>query len=193
MRECVEAFQAELSDLVAFLRNAESETALTALLLHPERLAALTPEERMLVTTLSEAGTRKRRYLYVVAIVGLYGLVERYVDEILEAYVGALSSSVSHFDKLPDAIRKNHLPVSLELLKAIGDKTYHGDTTDAVVVKNLHLCLTDPSNFQLNGAAFVIHRGNINLDKFRGYLGTVGIESPLKRLSLMQSLEGFFS
>jgi len=193
MKECVDTFRFGVDDLALFLRNAEREAALTALLLNEARFSSLTPDEQELIKGISTAGTGKRRYLYAVAIVGLYGLIERFVDSILEDYVVQLTKFVSHYNDLPEAIRKNHLSASLDLLKAVNDGTYHGESDASSIIANLHSCLSTPQSFQLNGPAFVLHRGNINLEKVRAFLGGLGIAAPLKRLILMPSLVSFFA
>lgn len=193
MKDSIDTFLLGLNDLREFLRNAKRETALTALMLREPRFSSVSEDEQCLITAISKAGTEKRRYLYAVAIIGLYGLLERYMDSVLERYITLLSKSVSHYDQLPESVRKNHLPASLELLKAINDETYHGDADAISVIANLHSCLSTPSTFRLNGDAFVFHRGNISLDKIRGFFGSLGVMSPIRRLSLMPAFEKFFS
>lgn len=193
MKAAVDTFHSGLSDLTAFLRNAERESSLAALLLNDERFASLTATEQGILSEISKAATGKRQYLYAVSIVGLYGLLERFVDRVLEAYIEKLCLTVPGYDQLPEAIRKNHLPVSIELLKAINEDRYRGDAQVAGVIANLHSCMTANGGFRINGGAFVLHRGNIKLDKIRGFLTSLGIDGSNRRLLTMPSFDSFFS
>jgi len=193
MKAAVENFLSGLSDLKGFLRNAERESALTAILLRDDRFRLLSPDEQSLLSEISRAGTSKRQYLYAVAIVGLYGLLERLVDSVLESYVAELSRSVRSYVELPEAIRKNHLPASIELLKAINEERYRGDIQIPDVIANLHSCMTGSAGFQINGTAFVLHRGNIKLDKVRGFLASLGLDAANRKLLVMPSFDDFFS
>jgi hypothetical protein len=193
MKAAVDTFLSGRNDLTGFLRNAERESALTSILLRDDRFPHLSPDEQALLRDISKAGTSKRQYIYAVAIVGLYGLLERFVDGVLESYVAELSRSAQSYDKLPQAIQKNHLPASIELLKAISEERYRGDTQIPDVIANLHSCMTGSAGFQINGSAFVLHRGNVKLDKIRGFLTTLGLDTTNRKLLVMPTFDLFFS
>jgi hypothetical protein len=193
MKAAVDTFLSGLNDLTGFLRNAERESALTSILLRDDRFSLLSSEAQNLLSEISKAGTSKRQYIYAVAIVGLYGLLERFVDSILESYVAELSHSAQSYDKLPEAVRKNHLPASIELLKAINEERYRGDIQISDVIANLHSCMTGNAGFQINGSAFVLHRGNIKLDKIRGFLKLLGLDTTNRKLLVMPTFDLFFT
>src|SRR5579875_3519074 len=193
MKSCVERFSAGLADLINFLHNAERESALIASLLRAPRATPLHAREQSLLGEIAKAGTGKRQYIYAVAIVSLYGLLERFVDSALETYVEMLSAIVGRYDGLPQAIRDNHLSVSIELLKALSEDRYRGDTTISDVVANLHSCISQSATFRVNGAAFVLHRGNLKLEKIAAFLTSLGVDARLRKILLMPAFECFFA
>lgn len=193
MKTCLDTFSAGLADLSAFLTNADRESALVANLLNEERQASLTAEEKSLLALISQAGTGKKQYVYVVGIIGLYGLLERLVDNIIEKYVFAVSSLANAYGDLPESIRKNHLPLSLELIRAVTEERHRTSQTVEQVVANLHSCLSGSSPFRINASAFVLHRGNLKLSKIQDFLRTTGVESLNRRLLMMPALAQWFT
>jgi len=193
MKACLDTFSAGLADLSAFLSNADRETALVTSLLDERRQASLTIDEGNLLVHISQAGTSKKQYVYVVGIIGLYGLLERLVDNIIEKYVSAVSSLANAYSDLPESIRKNHLPLSLELIKAVAEERDRTGETVENVVANLHSCLTGDGQFRVNASAFVLHRGNLKLSKIQDFLKGSGVEPSNRRLLVMPSLSGWFS
>jgi hypothetical protein len=53
--------------------------------------------------------TDRKRYVYAVAIISLYGLLERFVEALIQAFVEQIAQLVDAYDKLPEEIRKGHL------------------------------------------------------------------------------------
>jgi hypothetical protein len=181
MKTSLRTFVAGIDELQAFLIDAERQTRLIGLLLRETRLQSLEEEERNLLLELSQARTDRKRYMYAVAIVSLYGLLERLVDSLIERFVSRVAALVPSYSAMPEAIKRNHVALSLELVKAIIDDRFKRDATQEEVIANLHSCISGAKQFQVNGAAFVLHRGNISLSKITGYLTSVGIDASLRK------------
>jgi hypothetical protein len=181
MKACVDTFAAGLNDLTIFLSNAERETELVKLLRSEARQSSLTSDEKKLLTGIAGAGTSKRQYVYTVAIIGLYGLLERLVDSIIEKYIGVISGFVDRYDDLPETLKKYHVPLSIDLLKAVVEERHKGDLTTSEIIANLNSCLSGSGVFRVNTSAFILHRGNITLQKTRDFLNALGIEVPARR------------
>lgn len=190
MKTCVQSFMAGVNELHAFLVATEHETELISLLL--QRQPVLEDRENYLLTQIASASTDRKRYIYTVAIVSLYGLLERFVDELIEAFVARIAGLVSSYDEMPEPIRKNHVSMSLALALAIAEDRHRTGATQETVVANLHSCLSGASKFQVNGAAFVLHRGNISLEKITKYLANVGVQSHLRRVTLARELLEYY-
>lgn len=190
MKSCVQSFRTGVDELLTFLASTEHETELTGLLL--QRQDILNDRERELLSKIASARTDRKRYLYTVSIVSLYGLLERFVDSLIETSISRISSSVSSYEKMPEKIRENHIPLSLALIKAIGEERHRSATTQEEVIANLHSCLTGNAEFRVNGAAFVLHRGNISLTKVSEFLSALGVNNHLRRITRSPVLLDFF-
>ena len=190
MKTCLQTFRAGVDELVAFLQSTEDETELNDLFLR--RQDALEGREKELLLQITSARTDRKRYVYTVAIISLYGLLERFVDTSIEAFVDRVASSVSSYELMPEAIKRNHVPMSLELVKAIVEERHRSSTTQEDVIGNLHSCLSGATVFRVNGSAFVLHRGNISLGRITEFLTAVGITPHLRRVTLAHDLLDFF-
>jgi hypothetical protein len=190
MKTCLQTFKTGIQELQAFLATIEHESELTGLLL--QRKEALNDLEKQLLSQIASARTDQKRYVYTVAIVSLYGLLERYIDTLIETFVHRITSLVSSYELMPEAIQKNHVQFSMDLIKAISEDRHRKNTTQEDVIANLHSCFSGKADFRINGAAFVLHRGNISLQKIRDFLSSVGINAHLRRVVLASEMLDFF-
>lgn len=191
MKTCFQIFKVGINELLAFLTTTEHESELIELML--QRQESFGECERQLLNKIASAKTDRKRYIYTVAIVALYGILERYIDAIIEAFVNRVASLVNSYEKMPEVIKKNHVLMSLDLVKAIiAEERYRKNLTPADVIGNLHSCLSGAPTFRINGSAFVLHRGNISLDKITGFLTIVGVDAHLRRVTLTPDILDFF-
>jgi len=192
MKTCVQIFRAGVEDLHAFLDIVEHESELIGRLLN--RHDVLEEQEKQLLSRIAAARTDRKRYVYSVAIISLYGFFERLVDTLIEAFIDVLTNSVNSYQMMPDAIKKNHIPMSLELAQAIAKEKerYRTGITQETVITNLHSCLSGALGFRVNGPAFVVHRGNITLQKVTNFLSSVGIENHFRRVTMACEMQNIF-
>jgi hypothetical protein len=190
MRTSVQTFRAGVEELLIFLSSMANETELIGLLL--QRQSILNSHESQVLTQIAAARTDRKRYTYIVSIVSLYGLLERFIETLIEAFIENIASAVNSYNRMPAKIRDNHIPNSIALLKAIGEERHRTRTTQEEVIANLYSCLSGDTNFRMNGAAFVLHRGNINLARITEHLSSVGINTHFRRVILAPDLISFF-
>lgn len=193
MKTCIDTFASGLNDLNLFLANSERESELVRRLREDARQPSLSSDEKELISDIARAATSKKQYVYAVAIIVLYGLLERLVDTILEEYIVIVSGFVDRYDKLPEGIQKNHVPLSIELLKAVVEERHKGDLTTTEIIANLHSCLSGDPSFRINAPAFILHRGNITLERIRGFVKALGIEAPARRVLVMPTFVKWFA
>jgi hypothetical protein len=145
MKTCIQTFRAGTEELTAFLESTEHEAAFIGLLL--ERQHILEEQEKQLLTQLVATGTNRKRFVYTVAIVSLYGLFERFVDTLVDSFVTTLSRVVEAYEKMPEVIKKNHIVKSLDLAQAVIKDTHRSGITQETIIANLHSCLSGASIF----------------------------------------------
>lgn len=182
MKIALSTFEFGLQNLMKYLDSEKSEGLLL------ERLSknqgeVLDVSIQELVLAVRKSHVSRKQYLYSVSIVSLYGLLERYVDAVIAAHVNQLARIVNSYTHFPNAIVDRHILRSMELLKAIMEDKFRGKSIKPnQIVANLHSCLSGAGNFQINGEAFVIHRGNLTLTKIGEFLNDIGIDAYLRRV-----------
>ena len=119
MRLCLQTFDAGIKELRAYLQSIEDEDLLLRSLTQTERHDKLTVTEQQLLSSILAAHIGRKQYIYSVTIVSLYGLLERFVDSVIEAYVHCAASLVTSYKALPVALVSRHTQLSLDLAKAI--------------------------------------------------------------------------
>jgi len=175
MRGELADFVAGLDQLVSFLERTEREHELVGLL--NSRREELPAQEASLLQQLVKHATHTKQYVYAVGIVSLYGLLERLVDGLVVSFVNHLGGFANRYEALPDVLRKAHLEQSLALVGALLKDRFRTETTHERVVANLHSCLSSgEGRFTLNGHAFALHRGNLNLGRIAEMLRGVGVQ-----------------
>ncbi len=180
MKPVLADFHAGVDQLVVFLSRTEREQELIALL--NTRKDALPEREATLLGDLIASSTNAKQYIYAVAIVSLYGLLERLVDGLINGFVAHLGDFSGSYDDLPEVIRDNHLPQSLALAEAMLKDRFRGETTHQQLIANLHSCLSGEKGYKLNGSAFALHRGNVNLGRISEMLKGIGAQHHLQRV-----------
>lgn len=190
MNDALAAFASGVADLERFLAASECEARLTeSLWSHSEDLQ---DQEKKWLSTIVPSQTNRKRYVYSVAIISLYGLLERFVEELMVAYVTRVSRCFARYELLPGAIQKNHVAASIDLLKVIPEDRYRTSLSEADVISNLHSCLSGSAEFSINGEAFALHRGNITLQKISEFMGKVGISGYSKRALISSEFSAWF-
>jgi hypothetical protein len=182
MSAALRSFLAGVDELGRFLDSSEKEAQLLKLLLPEARRGQMELAERELLDHLSRGTTDRRRYVYAVAIVSLYGLLERYVAGVVADHIARLAELAPSFADMPEAIRRNHFGLSVELARLAAEERHRSDVRKEDVITNLHGCLAGAVPFQVNSAAFVIHRGNVTLQRIGEFLGNLGIASHLPKI-----------
>jgi len=190
MKKGFQSFIEGIEELKTYLETSQIEEKLTKLLL--QRQIILETQEKQILNEIAAKQTFRKRYLYSVAIVSLYGLLEQLVDVLIETYINQIACSVDSYQDMPQKIKENHVSFSMDLIRAINRDNYRKNTTEEDIIANLHSCLSKQRSFRMNGAAFIIHSGNITLDKIEKYMTSIGIDSYLRKALLTDELQTFF-
>lgn len=117
----------------------------------------------------------KSRYEYNTVIVSLYGYFERCVEDLIGEYLGRLSEHATNFSELPEAVRANHMNLSLELIRRADSQRYAGSVRPGDVIGRLNRCLNYPENYELNIQAFTQHTANLRHSEIAAMLAKCGL------------------
>lgn len=118
----------------------------------------------------------RRRFDYAAFVVALYASFEKFVENLIAAYVRLESGRVD-YAALPKKLTDKHLAGTAELLwrGRRGDSRYVG-LSELGVVKNLFECLSGTKPYELNEAVVIAHDANLRAGEVDALFGAIGIE-----------------
>jgi len=126
--------------------------------------------------------TIRRRFDYAAFVVALYASFEKFIENLVAAYVRLESRRVQYAD-LPPKLVKRHLSRTADILSRgrLGEGRYAA-LNELDVVKNLFECLNGVTPYTLNDAAVVAHDSNLRPGEIDVLFAAVGIEQVCERV-----------
>jgi len=121
--------------------------------------------------------TNKKRFEYNTAIVSLYGFLEQFIESLIRVYLRQLNSIIPEYSKMPEAILKYQLDLSLKLIAPSEQAKYHGRVTTQDLISNLHSCFNNKHDYCLNVEAFSHHNSNFRSSSIQEIFSHIGIEN----------------
>ncbi|MGF1569275.1 MAG: MAE_28990/MAE_18760 family HEPN-like nuclease [Nodosilinea sp.] len=111
--------------------------------------------------------TNKRIFEYKAAIISLYGLLEKTIEECIKEYLEEISVIVTEYEKLDIKLQENHFDLSLKLISIIAAKDFakyqHLKKED--VLRKLGVCIDNLPSYKINAEAFTLSSGNLKHSK----------------------------
>lgn len=130
----------------------------------------------------------KRTYEYSSLIISIYGVLERYIEDLIVEYLSLLNSMITSYLNLPLIIRDNHFEFSAQLIKNLSKPKFAPLTSKEDIINNLHSCITN-NNYKLNYHAYIDHAANFRQDTILNSLTNVGILDINNRLIKIKRFE----
>ncbi|WP_374417234.1 HEPN domain-containing protein [Ectopseudomonas oleovorans] len=124
---------------------------------------------------------RTKIFSYQNAIISIYGYLERFVEEVIVEYLKRVSEVCPEYGKLPAAVRKNHLGLSMDLINKIqknkgwSEADRKARLSDAV--NNMNHFLREQGELKVNHDAFTSHTSNFRYDTIHEVFSRIGIEA----------------
>ncbi len=173
-------FQKGLTDLRLYIEGLQLEENLLFPSDLSENAAEWEKKALKFFEHLKNTRTSKKQFSYNSIIVSLYGLVERYIEELLRSYIRFLEKIFPSYKALPDQILHNHINGSFELIKKAEQNRYRGAYKKEDIIANLYLCVNEPDNFKLNVDAFTQHTANFRKSVIDDLFATAGLPNVCK-------------
>lgn len=121
--------------------------------------------------------TIRKRFDHAAFSVTLYRTLEKFVEELVEAYAQQLANHI-HYDMLPKKLKDMHLSKTIEILSnSLKENSRHANIDRKRYVNNLNNCLTNANAYQLNHTALSSHTSNVRKSVINNIFASVGIES----------------
>lgn len=143
-----------------------AETDLTACT-PPTQLARIVAlQERV-----REHPTEFRLHQYRSIVIALYGLLERFIESLVEMGVTRWAGLATNYADLPESLRNHHLRLTLEVLQHRGDQKYHEALQVEDFIARLHGCQSGVHDFSVNSIVFAHHTANFRHEVVKQVLG----------------------
>lgn len=106
-------------------------------------------------------------YYYNATIVSLYGLLERFIEDLVIQSVQLVAKAAPTTKQLPSAMRENHLNLTLDVLVAAAAGRYRGATDTVQLVRTLDRNLRGLPGTHINDEVFTRHSANFRSEVIR--------------------------
>ncbi len=153
-----------------------------------EGIANPLPESISKLRQISVGFRRKKIFEYNSYIISLYGLFERFIENILEDYLRDICLILKTYTKLPSDIKKNLLNSNLEILKNLSNPKFSSLST-SVFIHNIHKALSENQAI-VNIEAFQHHPYNFRQSIISDYFSKIGINGISNLLKIYEPLKG---
>jgi len=135
----------------------------------------------------------RRRFDYAALVVALYASYEKFVEDIVAAYARVKSRS-KLYSELPQKLIEKHCRKSTEIVSrgSLGKGRYVG-LTEFTIIDNLHQCMSNLPNYQLNDVAVVAHENNLRYHETLSLVANLGIDDLCNKVRHTDSLTNWFA
>ena len=152
-------FSKDINQLIAYIDFLSESERIFKFKLSEEGPVSSRLNEKMVAIRSSLNNLRSKKVLeYNLCIVTLYGILERYIEDICIQYLELVASHVSHYSKLPVKIKNNHVNLTSSVMQKLGYPKYKNVALETLV-KNLNDCIND-DQCSLNAIVFADHTAN---------------------------------
>ncbi|MBH0029515.1 hypothetical protein I6F10_00995 [Pseudoalteromonas sp. SWYJZ98] len=106
-------------------------------------------------------------------VISLYGIFERYIEDLLKGYLVSISSIFNNYNELPNKIREANIKKCSELLLNLGLQK-NKDLAPEIIISALYNNVSNGS-IKLNYEAFIQHSSNFRSSSINEYFKSVDI------------------
>ena len=182
MKVSLQSFLNGLADLRHYIEGLDIEAELLSAAVTNDTPSPAIAILSRLQAHASQSISQRRVFNYNSIIISLYGFFEQFVESLLRTYVNYLNEIVPEYSQLPDSITQNHTELSFELIRNIEHPRYQGGLTEAQIISNLHTCVNNDDNYQVNAEAFIHHTANFRINVIQESFTRVRVENVSRRI-----------
>jgi hypothetical protein len=148
-----------------------------------------TPAEEWAADTASF--TAGRTYDYVCSIVLLYGLLERFIEEVAEEYLIALIARTKTLSELPPKLQTSHFDSTIAQLQRTRDSRYNGKCDAVRLAESFSACISGKSPIDFINEPLLFHTSNFRVPVVDDFLNRIGIPHASRRAVETQGFAEF--
>lgn len=124
--------------------------------------------------------------------VQLFAAVEWFIGQVLVKSVHSVSDSVDSFDKLPDAVARNHVTLTGKALSKAYEAPPHERIDVDQVFRTLSGCIHGSETFELNDYVFAFYMPNIDSNSLAKCFLRIGLELDWDKAGKNKGLQRLF-
>ncbi len=113
---------------------------------------------------------------YSTAIIGSYGVVERFVGDLVEGAAGLMAGAASSYPDLPESFRSRHEEQSLRAALALLEGRSRLEASTEELVANLAACLASGDGFTVNQSVLALSSANFRSQVIERTVRDLGVE-----------------
>ncbi|MBI5845717.1 MAG: hypothetical protein HZB23_13730 [Deltaproteobacteria bacterium] len=132
-----------------------------------------------------------RTYDYACSIVLLYGVLERFIEEIAEEFITNVVKVAPTYDALPDKLREAHFDLTVSHLQRTRGSRYDGRYDAIQIVDAFSGCLSGKIPYRFIVESMRYHTSNFRVPMVDEFFGRIGIESASRRCVKTDEFDAF--
>lgn len=125
--------------------------------------------------------TAGRTYDYVCSIVLLYGLLERFIEDVAEEYLNALTGRIKIHSELPQKLQTSHFELTIAQLQRTRDSRYNGKHDAVRLAESFSACVSGKSPIDFINEPLLFHTSNFRVPVVDEFLNRIGIPQASRR------------
>lgn len=133
--------------------------------------------------------TPGRTYDYVCAVILLYGILERFIEDVTEEYVQLIVSKTASYGRLPEKMRNTHFELTVLHLQRTNDSRYDGLASASELTTCLAACLAGEVPYRFISESITHHTANFRTPVIDDFFGRLGVSSISRRCISTQSFD----
>jgi len=172
-----EEFEKELSQIKEYIRHIQQVNSLAAIEV-PNK-----PVFQEFKTHFLSFKNDKKLFEYKAIIISLYGLLEKYIELWIQAYLTRLSNFIT-YNQLNESFKNKHFDLSMKLINVVieGRQAKYSHIKKEDILKKLNTCIENTQPYNLNVEAFTMQSGNLTHSRIEEIFKTIDITNLKKEL-----------
>lgn len=182
MKASLLTFKMGLEDTRQFIRGLELESELVSMQIGEESTSSILIQIQNYRNHILNLRAKKRLFDNTAIIISLYGLLERFIESLICAYIKHMNAVIPKYSDNPKEIIEHHVRMSISLISHSELPKYKDEITISQVISNLNSCMNNESSYKVNAEAFAQHTSNFWRTTIEKSFSQVGIPSVSSRI-----------
>jgi hypothetical protein len=184
--------RAQISDLRRFLKQSDlKQRAIASILSRPELAGG--KEELVVWAEEHSSFSSGRIYDSACATVMLYGLFERFIEDLAKEYLEGLCLRHTKFSVLPEKLKASYFEATIVQLQRTRDARYRGEHSASRLAASLNTCLSDQSPMDFLADSLLYHTANFRIGAVDDFFSRLGVQQVSRKAAQTATAQDYFA